>query len=226
MNSLSKGSMVVLMLLLSGHLTAQSTQLDSRAQQIYLATDSLHSDKIIVAKPTTYNRLKISPFSLLLGQLSLFYERALTNRTSLVIGYGTGGNRANFGRQVEPGGAIYQRVTLEGRRYWVTNRSIHLYVGPYLRLSRLTMSGFIYDQQGNALKDPQGLRLTRQDQALIWIPGLMVGGQWIKKWFCIDGSLGLQRQVVVGSPASSNQLVEAMTAPWAPRLGLSVGVAF
>lgn len=217
--------MVVLMLLLSGHLTAQSTQLDLSAQQIYLVTDSLHSDKLIAAKPT-YNRLKISPLSLLLGQLSLFYERALTNRTSLVIGYGTGGNTSNFGRQVEPGGATYQRVTLEGRRYWVTNRFIDWYVGPYLRLSRLTVSEFMYDQQGNALKDSQGLRLASQEQAFIWIPGLMVGGQWIKKWFCIDGSFGLQRQVVVGSPASSNQLVEAMTAPWAPRLGLSVGIAF
>ncbi|MDB5242248.1 MAG: hypothetical protein JWP57_2873 [Spirosoma sp.] len=226
MDNLLKPGILVLMLVLSGRLTAQSTQPDLHTQQIYLVTDSLHSDPITADK-FYFNWLKVSPISLILGQLSLFYERALTKRTSLVIGYGIGGNRPNFGRQLELGGGIYERVTLEGRRYWNSNRpSRSWYMGPYLRLSRLTVSEFILDQQGKALKDSQGLSLTKQEQALIWIPGLMAGGQWIKKRFCLDISYGLQRQIVVGSPAKGNQFVDSMTAKWASRLGLNVGVSF
>jgi hypothetical protein len=220
MDNLSKYGILVLMLALSGCLTAKSTQPDLHTQQIYRETDSLHSDTITADK-FYYNRLKVSPLSILFGHLSLFYERSLTKRTSLVIGYG------RFGRQLEPGGVIYQRVTLEGRRYWTTNRpSRGWYLGPYLRLSRLTVSEFINDQQGKVLKNTQGVPLTKQEQALVWMPGLMAGIQKIEKRFCLDVFIGIQRQIVVGSPTRSNELVKDMTAKWTERLGLSVGVAF
>jgi hypothetical protein len=217
MNDILKGGIFLSMVALSGSLIAQTTQPNFPTRQTYQVTDSLHTEKLMIAK-TSDNRLKVNPFSLLLGQLSVFYERGLTKHTSLVVGYGRGGNKADFGRQLEPGGVTYRRVTLEVRRYWTTKQLTGFYLGPYLRWSRLTVNRSVNNQQGI----PQ----TTNEQANIWIPGLMVGHQLIKKWFCLDGFVGVQRQVVVGSLVTSNQLGEGMTAAFAPRIGLSVGIAF
>lgn len=218
-------SLVLLIVAFSSPLLAQSTTSDFSFSPPLPMVDSLKERKLPF--PTQkHNVLKVNPLSLLAGQLSLFYERSLSRQTALVMGYGIGGNTDNFGRRLEPGGATYRRVTLEFRRYWMPNQLTGFYTGPYVRWSRLTVSQFVYDQQGEAIRDFQGIRLTTQQQNTIWIPGLLAGGQLIARWFCLDGFVGIQRQIVVGTAVRGNQFVGGMTSPWALRLGLSVGLAF
>lgn len=99
------------MVVISNHLVAQPPESNLRPEPTSSVIDSLSTPKKPVVQARS-NRLKINPFSLLAGQLSLFYERALTPQTAIVVGYGRGGNTDNFGRQLQPGGAIYQRLTL------------------------------------------------------------------------------------------------------------------
>lgn len=173
-----------------------------------------------------HNLVKFNPFSLAAGQLSLFYERSLTQRTSLVLGYGFGNTDNYFGR-LQPGGAVYQRATLEVRQYMPQHGIKGFYWGPYLRLSRLTARNFILDQQGVALTNSEGVRLTTNQQTFIWIPGGMVGFQTMNKWIAVDIFFGLQRQFPRNPRISSNQVAEAMTDnKWAPRFGLCVGFPF
>lgn len=179
-------------------------------------------------QPLTYksHRIKINPISLAAGHLSSFYEQALPGRISLTAGFGTGGTGYNFGYQLTPGGAVYQRATLEVRRYAKPQQQTGFYAGAYLRLTRLTVSQFSYDQLGQVRTDSQGTRLTTQTNAFIWAPGVLAGWQIMVKRFCLDGFAGLQRQIKTASSLGSNQLVEGITADWAPRIGLSVGLAF
>lgn len=178
-------------------------------------------------EPVSYksHRIKINPLSLAAGHLSLFYEQALKRNISLTAGIATGGTGYNFGSRLAPGGAVYQRATLEFRRYGKPQQK-GFYVGAYLRLTRLTVSQFDYDQLGQVRTDSQGLRLATQTNAYIWAPGVLVGWQLIVQRFCLDGFAGFQRQMVTDSALGSNQLVEGITANWAPRIGLSVGFAF
>lgn len=216
----------LLMILYTGvHLSAQSTRPDSLTQPLTSVID-VHQKPIPSVAENRLNRIKINPFSLSVGQLSLFYERSLTKHVTLVAGYGMGGNRANFGTRLEAGGATYRRVTLEVRRYWQPNRWAGLYAGSYVRINRLTVSQFLYDQQGTALKNNSGDRLTYSRQAYVWAPGVLAGVQLTAKRFCFDGFLGVQRQLSDGASLGSNQLLEAMTAAWAVRIGGSVGIAF
>lgn len=205
---------------------AQFTQPDSLIQPILALKDAQFEKHTASVAKRRYNFVKVNPFSLLVGHLSLFYERSLTKHFSLVTGYGMGGTGYNFGTQLESGGAIYRRVTLEVRRYWKPNQLTGFYAGPYVRLNRLTVSQFLFDQQGNTLKDSSGDRLTFNRQAYVWAPGVLAGVQLMAKRFCFDVFLGVQRQVTVASSLGSNQLVEAMTAAWALRVGGSIGIAF
>lgn len=216
--------LLLLAVALGGAVRGQSLPTDSlrEFERDSLAPLPAKGGKRVVSR---YNVVKINPFSLLAGQLSLFYERSLTPTIACTLGYGMGGNRTNFGRQLEPGGAIYQRGTLELRRYWSGRRLIGFYTGPYLRLSRLTSSQFVYDSGGNAIRNSAGVRLTTNQRTFIWIPGVMAGGQASIRRFYFDAFLGLQRQLATGR-LEGNQFVEAMTAPWALRFGLCAGVAF
>ena len=167
------------------------------------------------------NALKINPLSLAAGQLSAFYERALTKQISVVAGYGVGGNKANFGRQLENGGCTYQRVTVELRRYWKKQALAGFYVGPYLRLTQLRES---YFEELPPSQRVNGSWRTRQ--ALIWVPGVLAGHQLLTKRFVLDSFVGLQAQLVAGTLQSSNQVVEGMTSALALRVGVAVGMPF
>ncbi len=169
--------------------------------------------------------VKINPLSLLIGHLSASYERVLTDSLSIVIGYGMGSTRWNFGTQLYEGGCTYQRVTLEARYYWKGNVT-GFYVGPYLRFSRLTESYFVLDTQGKSIPNSDGTRQTATHLAGIWIPGIQVGRQIQKKRFCLDGFVGFQLQLVDGTLTRSNQFVEAMTSLFMLRAGLNIGFAF
>ena len=183
------------------------------------AADSLH---LPLTKPSSRrNAFKINPLSLAAGQLSVFYERALTDQTSVVVGYGVGANNGGFGRKLENGGCTYRRATVEVRRYWKKPALRGFYAGPYLRLTQLRESYF--------KKEPPGQNVNgswQTQQALIWIPGVMAGYQLMTKRFVLDGFVGLQAQLVAGTLLRSNQVVEGMTSAVGLRVGVAVGMPF
>jgi hypothetical protein len=169
--------------------------------------------------------VKINPISLLAGQVSAFYERALTDSLSIVIGYGMGSNLWNFGTRLPPGGCTYQRVTLETRYYWKGKALTGFYAGPYLRVARLTESYFLVASPGKAIGMSAGPAETATHQALIWMPGGLIGHQIQNKRFTLDSFVGLQFQFVSGTLNRSNQVVEAMSSPFVARVGISLGFA-
>ena len=185
-----------------------------------VAADSLHRPAK-AAPETRHNVLKINPLSLAVGQLSVFYEHAFSARLSVVVGYGIGANNYSFGSRLEHGGCTYQRGTVEVRRYWRNQGLRGWYTGPYLRVAQLRESHFTADPPGQHL-----IGSWQTQQALIWVPGFMIGHQLVTRWFVLDSFAGLQAQVVAGSLNRSNQVVEGMTSAVALRVGLTVGVPF
>ena len=216
---------LVLILALVSSANAQRIVSDSIGQPVNRTTNSLPESRLTNAG-LRQSVVKINPLSLLVGHLSASYERVLTDSLSIVIGYGMGSNRWNFGTQLYEGGCTYQRITLEARYYWKGNVLNRFYVGPYLRFSRLTESYFVLDSQGKSIQNSDGNRQTATHLAGIWIPGVQVGRQVQKKRFCLDGFVGLQLQLVSGTLNRSNQLVEAMTGLFMVRTGLNLGLAF
>ncbi|WP_133273874.1 hypothetical protein [Hymenobacter radiodurans] len=162
--------------------------------------------------------LKLSPL-VVVGHLSAFYERTLTDRLTVVLGYGIGGKNLDFGRSLDESSFTYQRATLEGRRYGHQRGLQGWYVGPYLRAGPLRASYF--------RADPPGPGTWQTEQAWLWHPGALVGHQLLTRWFVLDTFLGLHAKVIQGSLQSTNQFVEAMTQPGVGlRVGCSVGVPF
>lgn len=166
------------------------------------------------------NVLKLTPL-VALGQLSAFYERSLTERVSVVVGYGTGGRNRDFGQSLGPGGYYYRRGTVELRRYW-KNGLRGWYAGPYLRVGTLRESYSYYLPPG-----PPGPVGWREQQARLWTPGVLLGHQLLTRWLALDTFIGLQSTRGGGAWVGANSFPEAMASSGlAVRIGLSVGVSF
>ena len=142
--------------------------------------------------------MKISPLSLLVGDVSVFYERVLTKRTSLVGGVGFGSeafpypnNKANV---PSPGRFHYERLTVEYRRY-LSRRDpapMGFYAGVYGRFARLTLDDYQFDSQGAFIRDANGALVKAVRQLYVWMPGGIFGWQATPKRMVIDLFLGLQ----------------------------------
>lgn len=123
------------------------------------------------------NVVKISPLSLLVGDGSLFYERVLSRRTSLVGGLGFGWESFFYSKTPSPGRFHYERLTVEYRQYLTRKHPapMGLYVGLYSRFARLTLEGYLFDQQGNFVTDQSGQFVKPIQAVYVLIPGAMVG---------------------------------------------------
>ncbi|SNC66109.1 hypothetical protein SAMN06265337_1501 [Hymenobacter gelipurpurascens] len=167
-----------------------------------------------------HNVLKVSPV-LFLGVLSVFYERALTDRVSVVVGFGAGGTNRDFGRTYEQGDFTFRRGTVEVRRYWKQGLR-GFYAGPYLRVGTLRESYAYYLPPG-----PPGPVGWREQQARLWTPGVMLGHQLLTRWFALDTFLGLQSTRGGQAWVGANGVPEGMaSSKLAVRVGLSIGVPF
>lgn len=164
------------------------------------------------------NVFKINPLSLLAGGVSVFYERAITKHTSLVVGYGSVGKHFGFSNEIAQGSSLFRRGTIEVRHYWAGTAPGGFYTGPYLRVGQLRDSYY-------AKTDPTN-GSWKLEQAVIIAPGLLAGYHLVQKHFALDGFAGLQAQVVNGSLQSSNQVVEGFISSVALRVGLTVGLPF
>ncbi|GAA4452772.1 hypothetical protein GCM10023189_16700 [Nibrella saemangeumensis] len=188
--------------------------------------DSLADNSFALLKHR-HNIVKINPLSLALVQVSVFYERALSPRLSVVVGYGQGSNTRDFGRQTELGGGTYRRGTLELRRYFSNQGLKGFYIGPYMRFLRITEFDYVYDQQRQVVKNSNGTVQTVYRHANVWVTGVLGGYQVHAGRFTVDTFLGLQHQSLVGTLRRGNQFVEALTAEGiVARFGLTCGFNF
>ena len=210
------------LILLLGSSSMTLAQSPETGVKIIVSTEKSDSSRTSQNAPATrHNIIKINPLSLSVGQLSVFYEHALTRQVSAVVGYGIGGNNFSFGSALAQGGCTYQRGTLEIRRYWGKNGIKGWYTGPYLRVSQLRVSHFE--------PNPAGQHVTGSWQvqhSLVWMPGILAGHQWLIRRFAFEVFAGLQGQIVAGTLDRSNQVVEGMTSPVSYRVGLTVGLPF
>ena len=168
-----------------------------------------------------YNIIKFNPISLIVNSVSVFYERLLTPHVSVVVGYSCGGPGYGFRRELGTGQYLFRRGTAEARYYFGKRGGAGLYAGPYLRAGTLRESHFE--------PDPPTQHFTgtnKTAQATLWVPGVLVGYQIMRRWVAIDAFAGLQAQFVDGTINRSNQVVEGMTSPVTLRTGLTVGVPF
>lgn len=179
---------------------------------------------------TRRNIVKISPLSLLVGDVSLFYERVLTKRASLVGGVGFGSeqftypnNKANV---PSPGTFHYERLTLEYRHYFSRRHlaPVGFYAGLYGRFARLTLDDYQFDSQGAFTRDQNGTLVKAVRQMYVWIPGGMIGLQATPKHIVIDLFLGLQYQLPTSNTPLRSIMPNLMSRETlAPRYGLTVG---
>lgn len=119
-----------------------------------LASAQSRTDSVIVRK----NIVKISPFSLIVGDVSLFYERVLSQRSTLVGGIGFGSDSFFYSKAPSPGQFHYERLTFE-YRYYLSKRHhapIGAYVGVYSRFARLTLTDYVFDEKDNFIVDSNG----------------------------------------------------------------------
>jgi hypothetical protein len=179
------------------------------------------------------NIIKINPLSLLVGDVSLFYERVLTRYSSIVGGVGFGSetyeypnNKANV---PSPGRFHYERLTAEYRCYFapIHQAPYGFYAGLYTRFSRLTLEDYQFDTQGEFIRDQQGLLVKAVSQRYVWIPGGMMGLQVAGKRLALDLFLGLQYQLPTSGPPLRSVVPELMSKETlVPRLGLTAGYRF
>lgn len=182
---------------------------------------------------TRKNGVKISPLSLLVGDASVFYERVLTKRTSLVGGLGFGSQKfpyANNKANVpSPGRFHYERLTAEYRHYFSRRHlaPLGLYAGVYGRFARLTLDDYQLDSQDQFIRDQHGTLVKPIRKVFVWIPGAMIGWQAAPKRLVIDLFFGLQYQL----PTSATPLrwvtpLLMSKQGLAPRYGFTVGYRF
>ncbi len=187
------------------------------------------SDSVVLRK----NMLKISPFSLIVGDVSVFYERVLTKRVSLVGGMGFGSDRFTYPNNKanvpSPGTFHYERVTLEYRHYFSRRHvaPVGFYAGVYGRFARLTLDDYQFDSQGEFIRDQNGTLVKAVRQLYVWIPGGMIGLQATPKRIVIDLFFGLQYQLPTSRPPLRSITPELMSREaLGPRYGFTVGYRF
>lgn len=181
--------------------------------------------------PTRKNSLKINPLSLVVGDVSVFYERLLTKRASLVGGVGFGSETYEYHNANNPSPSLfhYKRVTLEYRHYF-PRRALSptgFYAGGYGRFSELTLEDYLFDNQGSIIRDPSGSLVRSTRQLYVWMPGAMAGLQTSTPRVVVDLFLGLHYQLPTSSPALKSVTPELMSRQgFAPRFGLTMGYRF
>lgn len=182
---------------------------------------------------TRKNLVKISPLSLLVGDVSLFYERVLTRHASLVGGIGFGSERFDYQNNKanvpSPGTFHYERLTLEYRRYFDRRHRAPagFYTGVYGRFSRLTLDDYQFDSQGEFIRDTNGDLVKAVRQLYVWIPGGMIGWQTAPKRIVVDLFFGLQYQIPTShTPLRSITPLLMSQQSFAPRYGFTVGYRF
>lgn len=179
------------------------------------------------------NIVKINPLSLLVGDVSLFYERVLTRRASLVGGVGFGSetfpytnNKASVPSPgaSTPGRFHYERLTVEYRRYLSQRHPAPqgFYAGVYGRFAQLTLDDYRVDSQGTFIRDANGGLVEAVRQLYVWMPGTLIGWQATPKRMVID--LLLQYLIPTSSTPMRSITPELMsTRRFAPRYGFTVG---
>ncbi|AKD53844.1 hypothetical protein SD10_01910 [Spirosoma radiotolerans] len=180
---------------------------------------------------TRKNSLKINPLSLVLGDVSVFYERMLTKRASLVGGVGFGSETYEYHNANNPLPSLfhYKRATLEYRHYF-RRRPLSptgFYAGVYGRYSGLTLDDYQFDNQGTIIRDPSGTLVRTTRQLYVWMPGAMAGIQTSTPRVVVDLFLGLHYQLPSSSPPLKSVLPEVMSRKgFTPRFGLTIGYRF
>ena len=180
---------------------------------------------------TRTNSLKINPLSLVVGDVSVFYERILTKRASLVGGVGFGSETYEYHNANNPLPRLfhYKRVTLEYRHYFHRRplSPTGFYAGVYGRYSGLTLDDYQFDNQGTIIRDPSGRLVRAIQQLYVWMPGAMAGVQTSTPRVVVDLFLGLHYQLPTSSPPLKAVLPEQMSRKgFTPRFGLTLGYRF
>lgn len=190
-----------------------------------------HAQSTTDSSATRNSSLKINPLSLILGDVSVFYERMLTKRASLVGGVGFGWETYEYHNANMPSSSLfhYKRVTLEYRHYF-RRRPLSptgFYAGVYGRFSGLALDDYLFDNQGTVIRDPSGTLVRPTWQLYVWMPGTMAGVQTSTPRVVVDLFLGLQYQLPTSSPPLKSVLPELMSRKgFAPRFGLTMGYRF
>ncbi|GAB3953350.1 hypothetical protein GCM10028805_36890 [Spirosoma harenae] len=180
---------------------------------------------------TRKNSLKINPLSLIVGDLSVFYERMLTKRASLVGGVGFGSETYEYHDSKNPVPSLfhYKRATLEYRHYF-RRRPLSptgFYAGAYGRFSELTLEDYLFDNQGTIVRDPSGTLVRTTRQLSVWMPGALAGVQTSIARVVFDLFVGLHYQLPTSSPPLKAVLPELMSRKgFTPRFGLTMGYQF
>lgn len=177
------------------------------------------------------NSLKINPLSLIVGDVSVFYERMLTKRASLVGGVGFGSETYEYHNANNPLSRLfhYKRVTLEYRHYFPRRpfSPMGFYAGVYGRYSGLTLDDYQFDNQGTMIRDPSGTLVRAIQQLYVWMPGAMAGVQTSTPRVVVDLFLGLHYQLPTSSTPLKAVLPEQMSRKgFTPRFGLTLGYRF
>ncbi|GAB3550004.1 hypothetical protein [Spirosoma fluminis] len=200
---------------------------------ILFASNTLSAQSVLDSVGLRKNVLKISPLSLLVGDVSVFYERVLTKRASVVGGFGFGSERFDYQNNKanvpSPGRFHYERVTLEYRNYFSRRHAapVGFYAGVYGRFARLTLDDYQFDNQGEFIRDQNGSLVKAVRQLYVWIPGGMVGWQATPKRMVIDLFFGLQYQLPTSRTPLRSITPELMSREaLGPRYGFTVGYRF
>ena len=178
------------------------------------------------------NILKISPL-VAIGHVSVFYERVVGPRTSLLIGAGFGGQsypyKNNSTQVPEPGRYHYERLTLEARHYF-GRRSLApfgFFTGGYGRFARLSSRDYTFDK-GNFVRDQAGNLVLLDKRMTVATVGGYVGWQTLVfRRITFEVFQGIQVKIPSGGVLSSASLPEAMSsAGLEGRIGLTLGYQF
>lgn len=177
------------------------------------------------------NSLKINPLSLIVGDVSVFYERMLTKRASLVGGVGFGSETYEYHDPNNPVPSLfhYKRATLEYRHYFRRHplSPTGFYAGVYGRFSGLTLEDYLFDKQGTIIRDPSGTLVRTTRQLYVWMPGALAGVQTSIARVVFDLFVGLHYQLPTNSPPLKSVLPELMSRKgFTPRFGLTMGYRF
>ena len=198
---------------------------------IAISLCTAHAQSTADSAATRTNSLKINPLSLIVGDVSVFYERMLTKRASLVGGVGFGSETYEYHDPNMPSPSLfhYKRVTLEYRHYFRRRpvSPIGFYAGVYGRFSGLTLDDYLFDNQGTILRDPSGRLVRTTRQLYVWMPGAMAGVQTRTPRVVVDLFLGLHYQLPTSSPPLKSVTPELMSRKgFTPRFGLTLGYRF
>lgn len=184
-------------------------------------------DSIAVRK----NVLSCSPLAVL-GHVSLFYERALSKRGSIVGGIGFGSEkypRQENGIELRSGRFLYRRITLEGRHYFgkQSRAPLGFFTGGYGRFAQLTMDDYTFDTKGKYVRAQTGELARVKRQVYVTTIGGMVGAQLAIRRLTLETLVGLHLQIPSNSTAFTPSFAEALsTGGVAARLGVTLGYLF